>query len=518
MTASSGRCPGFRRLCGSFVILLCLTLMAIFALLSFTLTAHEGLAGPFEESIDFYSNGLVDGIAVTCAALVALCICHAILRRYAGIHLSTAMMTLWALLAVLWITAIHLNSEIDCWRIIDTAQHFAANDYEPMTWGYTRGASYQLGMALFLEIILRLFPGIDIDLFMQIFNVLLSVSTAGVLAALAEELFGRTDVRSAALLLCAGFLPFFFYNHYVYGTLPMMLLDAAGFLCFVRYLRTRHAGFAAALAITVALAYVCKPNALIALVALCLCALLDVLSTHDKTLLAAVFFAVILSFGLNRLVVWQYVWRSGVPFEENVSLLTYLVMGISESEGIPGWYNGYADYFFNMDISAAEQKAIVWADLCKRLPQLLEDPSRTAAFFRTKILSQWLEPTYSVLRYGFRCDWSGHFNGLAAMAFRESNALNRLLEAYMNVYQQALYLLSCLGLLSAWKQRSNPAMLILPLTVLGGFFYHTLFEAKSQYIYPYVMYLMPFAAQGLCMTGNWLKRLPVKCQQAIHRA
>ena len=518
MSITSGRCPGIRRMCGGFVISLCLILMTGFALLSLTLTAHEGLAGPFEESIDFYANGLLEGIVMTGVALFALCLCHALLKRFARIHLSTVMMILWALLSASWIVAIQLHSEIDCWRIIDTAQHFAAGDYAPMTWGYTRGASYQLGMALFLEILLRLIPGVNIDLFMQLLNVLLSVCAAGVLSALAEELFGKAGLRPAVLLLCVGFLPFLFYNHYVYGTLPMLLLDATGFLCFVRYLRTRRSGFAAALAVSVALAYVCKPNALIALVALVLCALLDVLSTRDRTLLIAICLAVALSFGLNRLVIWQYVLRSGIPFEENVSLLTYLVMGISETEGIPGWYNGYAEYFFNMDISAEQQKAIVWADLCARLPQLLEDPAGTAGYFRVKILSQWLEPTYSVLRYGFRCDWSGHFNGLAAMAFREGNALNLLLEAYMNVYQQALYALACLGLVRAWKHRENPALLLLPLTVLGGFFYHTLFEAKSQYIYPYVMYLMPYAAEGLCMAGRWLWRLPAACHQVLHRA
>jgi len=35
------------------------------------------------------------------------------------------------------------------------------------------------------------------------------------------------------------------------------------------------------------------------------------------------------------------------------------------------------------------------------------------------------------------------------------------------------------------------------IVVAGGFFYHLLFEAKSQYILPYFIVLIPMAAVGL---------------------
>ena len=69
----------------------------------------------------------------------------------------------------------------------------------------------------------------------------------------------------------------------------------------------------------------------------------------------------------------------------------------------------------------------------------------------------------------------------------------------MRAWQQALYLLSAVGVWRIWRDgRRSAASLILPVTVLGGFLYHMLFEAKSQYIYTYAVYLLPLAAQGLC--------------------
>ena len=46
----------------------------------------------------------------------------------------------------------------------------------------------------------------------------------------------------------------------------------------------------------------------------------------------------------------------------------------------------------------------------------------------------------------------------------------------------------------------------LPVTVLGGFLYHMIFEAKSQYIFVYAMYLIPLAALGLAVLSDGLSR------------
>ena len=59
---------------------------------------------------------------------------------------------------------------------------------------------------------------------------------------------------------------------------------------------------------------------------------------------------------------------------------------------------------------------------------------------------------------------------------------------------QALALTGGLRLL---RRGTGTDMLALPVTVLGGFLFHLLFEAKSQYIYPYAVLLMPVAAVGL---------------------
>ena len=41
---------------------------------------------------------------------------------------------------------------------------------------------------------------------------------------------------------------------------------------------------------------------------------------------------------------------------------------------------------------------------------------------------------------------------------------------------------------------------------LGGFFFHLMWETKSQYVYPYVFMLIPMSALGIDLIGAWLIR------------
>lgn len=63
-----------------------------------------------------------------------------------------------------------------------------------------------------------------------------------------------------------------------------------------------------------------------------------------------------------------------------------------------------------------------------------------------------------------------------------------------------------LGLIGTLLTKRSVAQLILPLTILGGLLYHMIFEAKSQYIYVYALFMIPLAARGLCMCGDMLQR------------
>lgn len=504
------------RALGAYALALFVLLMAALAACALTMTAIHGLDGPYEDSIRFVRDALPANLLLTGAAILALLLGRALLERFARVHLSVILMGLWGAAAFLWVLGIGLVSETDCGALIMTARRFAQGDYALLSWGYYRGCPFQLGMVLLLEGLQRLFPGGNIDLMMQLINTVMSVLTMGVVCALAQRMEGSASAGRGCALLLACFLPFLLYNVYVYGTVLMTLMLCVSLLCYSCYVRTHRARYGAAMALALAVGYVAKPNILIAVVALLICAALDAL--RERRLGALLFVGLGLALGLlmMKLVIWQYELRSGVRLEPNVCRLTWLVMGLSDRgiEGVcPGWYNGYVGEFFDIDITPEAQKAVVLADLQARIPELLDNPSYTAAYLRDKCLSQWIEPGYSTMSYGNRCDWQDRFNGVAALVYREDSPVRAALDACMNVCQQALYVLALIGGLRLLRRGTGTDMLALPVTVLGGFLFHLLFEAKSQYIYPYAVLLMPVAAVGLEVVARgcsglvrWLKQ------------
>ena len=144
------------------------------------------------------------------------------------------------------------------------------------------------------------------------------------------------------------------------------------------------------------------------------------------------------------------------------------------------------------------EKAAALEMLAARLREFAADPAGAWAFFKEKCLTQWAEPSYDILWYGAVCGKSGRFNGLAHAIFRDGSPVRALLAGYMNIFQQAAYVLALIGTCGMIKEKRIEAVqLMLPVTVLGGFLYHMLFEAKSQYIYPYMLLLLPLAAAGM---------------------
>ena len=497
----------FVRFCGAAALALLLVILAPLAVGSLGITVFESVYGTYEESIIFLRDSVLPNIALTLLALAALLGCRALLERFARVRLDRVLCLLWMVAALLWVVGIGLQQEVDCKDVVDAAKLFARGNYRPMRNPYFSAYPYQLAVCLFLEAIIRLIPGVDINLFMQVFNVLLSTCTMGLLAALAAEVFEDGRVRRCTQVMLMAFVPFLLFNTYVYGTVPMLFLVSLGLVCFVRYVRTRRVVFAVVYALAMGAAYAAKQNALIPMLAVLILSALHAMQTRDVKLVVCALLALALGAGLSRFAVWQYELRSGMQLGAPISALARLVMGLQESATCAGWFNGYTAPLIDLSVTAEMQKEIASADLAVRLAELSADPGMALAFFRDKYLSQWLEPGYSTLWYGFRCEWLGRFNGLAAMLYRENSPVRLFVEGYMNLYQQTMYAMAVVGAAASVKRRGDVAALVLPVTVIGGFLFHMLFEAKSQYIFVYAVYLMPLAGYGLSVTGAWLGRL-----------
>ncbi|MDY3762835.1 MAG: hypothetical protein SO031_01750 [Candidatus Ventricola sp.] len=438
------------------------------------------------------------GLALTAALLLALAAVHAFLRRRAGRRAFAAALALWTAAALCFVLAVGLLPRADSALVIDAAKRFAAGDFSPLEGEYFSRVSYQLGICLPLEGLARLLPGLDLNLLMQALNCVISAALMALLCGLAGGLSGDARTSGAAALLYLAFVPMLLFNMFVYGVLPMLLLCVLAMRCFARCARTGERRFGVLYALLIGAAAALKPNAMIVMLALLICAAVHALQRKDGFLLLCAALSAVLCFALPAGVIRLYELRAGVTLAPDTGMLLRLAMGMQDSMIAAGWYNGVIEEYWPLSVTPEMEKAAALEMLAARLREFAADPAGAWAFFKEKCLTQWAEPSYDILWYGAVCGKSGRFNGLAHAIFRDGSPVRALLAGYMNIFQQAAYVLALIGTCGMIREKRTEAVqLMLPVTVLGGFLYHMLFEAKSQYIYPYMLLLLPLAAAGM---------------------
>ena len=438
------------------------------------------------------------GLALTAALLLALAAVHAFLRRRAGRRAFAAALALWTAAALCFVLAVGLLPRADSALVIEAAKRFAAGDFSPLEGEYFSRVSYQLGICLPLEGLARLLPGLDLNLLMQALNCAISAALMALLCGLAGGLSGDARTSGAAALLYLAFVPMLLFNMFVYGVLPMLLLCVLAMRCFARCARTGERRFGVLYALLIGAAAALKPNAMIVMLALLICAAVHALEKKDGFLLLCAALSAVLCAALPAGVVRLYELRAGVTLAPDTGMLLRLAMGMQDSMIAAGWYNGVIEEYWPLSVTPEMEKAAALEMLAARLRVFAADPAGAWAFFKEKCLTQWAEPSYDILWYGAVCGKSGRFNGLAHAIFRDGSPVRALLAGYMNIFQQAAYVLALIGTCGMIKEKRIEAVqLMLPVTVLGGFLYHMLFEAKSQYIYPYMLLLLPLAAAGM---------------------
>lgn len=488
-----------QRICTRVALTITFFLFTALSLSGLPITASLCNQSWSHEAIVFVNNGLLKNLFLTALALLTVLMLLHMLSRLSGIILSAVTLGVWCAGTIILVWGANIIQMYDFAYVLEGAQLFARGNYKPLSIDYFNVYSYQLGFCLPMEFILRILPNLDLSLFMQLMNVFFSAGIAGILALLCHVLFDQLESK-ATLILYVFFLPFAFQCIFVYSTLPMLFCVSAATLCLSLYIKERKLRYLPCLVLSIAVAYMLKPNAAVPLIAMFICAVLDVLISRDIKLLIAAVLSVGFAITFQKLSILQYELRAGITLSGDVSMLARLVMGLQRGGAEAGWFNRYTEQFFPFDVSAAQEYAIASADLSARLAEMKANPQMTLAFFRDKLLSQWLEPSYGAMWYGNLCEHSGALSFVTKQLFLDGGPIRAALERFMGIYQKLLYLLTAIGLFSFIRNKKLAiSVLVMPLCALGGCLYHMIFEAKAQYMYPYVLMMMPIAAHGLCV-------------------
>jgi hypothetical protein len=175
--------------------------------------------------------------------------------------------------------------------------------------------------------------------------------------------------------------------------------------------------------------------------------------------------------------------------------ILYVAMGTRDDiEDEPGWYDFYNLAIFgkhDYDADAAAEDA--WDEIGNFIYKCKESPKYALNFFTLKTNTQWNAPMYQCLAMNNAfyeepegLAWEIYFNGKDVY-----------LENFMNIYQLLIYggvVLALIFMRKKWVKIENYVLLI---GVYGGFLFSLIWEAKTRYILPYFIMMIPYAAIGL---------------------
>ena len=518
---------GFEKICQYAISLVVLAFLAFLSLTSLMHTTgmeviREG--GGIEtcvysikeriESVIYYNDSFYMNIIYF---IISAALCFIIIPRSKKIPVwSMALfITIWTIVfGTIWVYSSQVLPSEDSGVVLNASVLAAQNDFSFLKDSdYFRNYSFQLGYVFFDEILIRIhniFAPFTTALFLEVLNVVYLAFIYCALILLNKELFNDNRICAITTLIFALSPAPLVFSVFVYGVIPGLMFAVWAFYFEIKYLRTDRLRFAAIAAIFIAIAIMIKSNYLIFLIAMIMVIAIKFVSRKNFIANASfVIIAVVLSTSISPVVKYSYEKRSNIELGDSIPYASWIAMGLNETDLAPGWYNAAYTVFNFSDNNGDAKKAgkASKEDIKERVSYFAKNPQYADDFLYLKTVSQWNETSYQSL-----------WNNQVRFQYKDKGKIANYIcgngeksaKKWMDIIAQFVFISSSIGLLFCIKNK-NVLTLILPITVFGGFLYHTISEGKSQYIMPYYILLLGFAAYGICMlydkmSGQFKKR------------
>lgn len=399
-------------------------------------------------------------------------------------------------MSILWIQASHTYPEADQKAVSWVSYLMAQNNFLFFEHGkYMQIYPNQLGLAAILEVLYRLTGGENWKVFMYL-TALANGAVVYLLYRITNRLYHDQNADRLVLLASMGCIQIILYSTFLYGIMLGLAFALGAFYAVLLFLERGKWRYAVSSGILIGISILVKNNYSIFLVALVVLLLYDAVKKSGGKSFAAVLIILGLTVILSKSLTAFYEHRSGLTLESGMPKSLWVAMGMQEGERAEGWYNEFNfDTYVNSDCDPVASDAIAKEAIAESMQHFQKDPAYAVRFYLRKTLSQWNEPTYEAL-------WvnqfhSGDFSTIVQSIYE--GKLYQVLSEYMNLFQLLVFAAVFAGLLSCrkGKNRWQLTKLYLPMVILGGFIFHTIWEAKSQYIFPYFVCMLPGAAAGI---------------------
>ncbi len=408
---------------------------------------------------------------------------------------------LYIIFQIAWVIIIRPGIVGDQIHACNLAQTFYRNNLEEylpnLTYAgiplrdYMQAYHQQISLAFVFSIVFRLihFDGIAI---LRGFNIIGTIAIVIALYKISQQLTKKYKTNKVLLFtLIFTFISLPMLTTFIYGDIPSLALCLFSVYFMMLYRETNEIKYPIWASIFTMFAYMMRMNSLIFIIATVIYLGLNLVKGITKRQgkeniikIGMIILYIIISIIPSSFVKNYYLNKYNMDKSKAYPNISYFLMAMEESWRGNGWYNEARGELALKEPEKAKEEYP--QEIKNRLNYFIQNKQEAFVFYRDKLASMWTENTYSAIENN-NVDYVPLENIIGPLTF----------------YQKVLLLITCIcSLLVLIQNRKNLSLELLFLITIfiGGFAFHILWEAKSRYIIPYIIVLIPVAS--ICIWGR----------------
>ena len=425
------------------------------------------------------------------------------IRNIESKKLYILLSVLLLILGLILIKGIGTDLRTDANKIYEAATMFSKGDFSYLEkGGYLYHYPHQLGMVTYERILLKL---VNNKVILFVSNLLFVLLINWTNWKISQELFeGNLLTQNLTIIFGFFFFPQMFFIAFAYGTIPGFAFFLLAIYFQILFLKIGKNKYLVLTFLFATVATMLKNNYLIGAISI---ACVFILAALKKKKIRMVVYGVLMM-GLvllsGEMLNKFYEVESGYSIEGGEPKTLWIAMGLrDESSKLGGWYDGFNYSEFEKNNYDSKQSGkVAMESIIESFDRFRKSPQYTIRFFRQKIESTWCDPLFQSI-------WSGPLEATGQKVKSEKisylykdTLVHKLIRDFCGAWLIIIYGMFFLFFLR--KSKENTIIMTGVIFFLGGFLFHLVWETKSQYVYPYVFCMIPYACY---MLDNVLKKI-----------
>jgi len=412
--------------------------------------------------------------------------------------------SLYIILNVIWLLNVNPKVGADSVHVANLAQAmYEGNVEEVLTSNtylgmplreYMQTYPQQIPLAFFYSLFFRIIH-FDIMEFLRILNLIGNILIVFAMYKINNQISKKYETNKVLLFtMLFAFVSLPLLSTFVYVDILGIAFGLLAVYFVMKYIDTKKIRYAIFSGLAMAVAYMVRMNSLIFIIATTMYLIFSLFKEIKnknwkqnliETLIILMY--IIISIVPAGLVQNYYLDKYNMDKKAEYPTISYILMAMEESWRGNGWYNEKRGEYALKNIEQAKEEYV--DEVKQRLAYFAQNPGYTLEFYTKKVTSMWTENTYSAIRSNIVKENDPIENGTGILMF----------------YQKALLLVICVCCITFLiKNRKDISLeaLFLITVFIGGFAFHILWEAKSRYIIPYIVVLIPIASIKINCEAN----------------